>query len=133
LLIVDSDTFRVFGASGLLGELVACFGLEPTALRRLPAIQYQIKRGAFVRGLSAECLASLEEAVAATPPLTAEPSAGIEALIGLPGVDVGESLLYATLSTSEDIVLVSGDKRALRTVATEPSLEKFEARSGAES
>ncbi len=128
-VLIDSDAFLLLAGAGLLDRAVAALGLAPEAARRLPALEAQITRG---RKLRARWPAGpLEKALLACrriPPVREQPAVEIhQSLLEVDAIDDGEALLYALLSGRPAFALVSGDKRAMKAVATDARLSEIRA------
>lgn len=114
-LLIDTDAFCKLGIAGLLEDVVRLLGTTLAESARLPALPHMLKRGKLRRTFGEEpCNALL--AVAETIPTIPEASADwLGELVNLDGVDPGEALLLA-VAAERGLLLVSGDKRALRSV-----------------
>jgi len=118
-LLVDSDAFCKLGVCGLLTDAVAVLEIEADQWARLPALPHMLRRGSLVRRYGDENCALL--AAIAAPALVA-PSPSVEwldRLVSTPDIDVGEAQLLA-LTAERGLLLMTGDKRALRAVASVP-------------
>lgn len=115
-LLFDTDLFCKLGVSGLIAPILAMLEVEPTDCRRLPALPHMLRRGSLVRKYGAErcsSLLSVAESIEAIPSASAK---WLEPLRPLSSVDPGEAQLLAVAAESS-LLLVSGDKRALRETA----------------
>ena len=116
LLLVDSDLFCKLGVVGLLEPLLALFEVDLAECGRLPALPHMLRRGQFPKkyGPSAcEALVATAEAMAVAPAASSE---WLERVTGIPRIDVGEALLYAT-AAQHSLTIMTGDKRAMAAIA----------------
>lgn len=121
-LLVDSDAFCKLGATDLFESGVALLEGDPARVERLTALPHMLRRS---RALRAKLGQPLADALAARADLL--PSAPVadprlvDELVGVDEIDPGEVQLLA-LAADETLLLVSGDKRALRAVCQLDSL-----------
>jgi hypothetical protein len=115
-LLVDTDIFCKLGISGLLDEALAVLGSSAPECSRLPALPRMLQRGGIVRRYGASACSALIPQATVMAVIGAPSDEWLEPLVGVPSIDVGEAQLLA-LAAQHSLVLLSGDKRALRAVA----------------
>ncbi len=124
LLLVDTDLFVLLAGAGLLDELAVCLGIPPENIRRLPALQSQIKSKRFIDKIPADELARLLTAIAHVTPWTDSPAdTALLERLNVENIDAGEAQLFATLCEHPVYLLGSGDKRALIALGSTPDLK----------
>lgn len=114
-ILIDTDIFCKLGVAGLLDEALALLGGSRAECGRLAALPYMLQRGRLVKLYGPDqcaTLASLAEGMETAP---AADSDWMEPLVRLPTIDAGEAQLLA-LVAQNGLILLSGDKRALRAV-----------------
>ncbi len=120
-LLIDTDIFCKLGVAGLLDEALAVLGTSREGCARLAALSYMLRRGRLVRLYGQERCAALAS-VAEAMPVAAIPGAGaMDLFVQIPAIDAGEAQLLA-LVAEHGLVLLSGDKRALREVRAAEAL-----------
>lgn len=120
-LLVDSDIFCKLGVSGLLQPALAALGLSWNECGRLAALPHMLRRGKLPKLYGA---AACELLIPSAESMPVAPLAGTEwldQLVGVDQIDAGEAQLFAA-SCEHTLVIVTGDKRALRAVAKLPGL-----------
>lgn len=121
-LVVDVDALVKLAHWGLLGELEGATGIPPERQATVESIQFRAVRRdpkLFRDASAADCLAvALSQFGAAWRP----DAEVVTRLQGTVGLDAGEITLIAMLCSDLQAMLVTGDKRALRALAT-PGLE----------
>jgi hypothetical protein len=120
-LLIDSDAFSKLGAAGLLQEAAKVLGVPWSECHRLAALPYMLKKGRFAKKLGPSLCAELLPLAEQLLVVPAGPAELVETLTAIPGIDPGEALLFAAAANSKDLLL-SGDKRALRSVKEVPGL-----------
>lgn len=118
-LLVDTDIFCKLGVSGLLQPTLAALGVDLTECGRLPALPHMLRRGKLPKlygDASCTALVPLAESIALAPGAGAE---WLDQIVGVDRIDPGEAQLFAAASENT-LIIVSGDKRALRAVARLP-------------
>lgn len=129
LLLIDSDVFLTLAGSGLLDRTIELLGFTPEQCRRLDALPYMIQKNRRIyEAYSAACRNDASAACDRIPAITDEPPLEeMESLSAVDEIDSGEAFLYAHLSSDETWLLVSGDKRAMRAIATDPNVATIRA------
>ena len=116
LLLLDTDLFCKLGIVGLFDAALDALGVAESDCRRLAALPHMLRRGSLPRRygqVQCEALASRAQAIGIIP---AAASAWLDMLTDAPDVDPGEAQLLA-VAAETGAWLLTGDKRALRTVA----------------
>lgn len=114
-LLIDTDAFCKLGVTNLLDDSLAALGVALRESARLPALPYMLRRGHLVRLYGVEACARLISVAESIPAISPLDSPAFFELALLPNIDVGEAQIYAAALESASRV-VSGDKRALRTL-----------------
>ena len=125
LLLVDSDMFVILSAAGALHRTAHLLGFGPDDVRRLPALQNQLRRGrTFLRKYTQEIRDAALDCCGRVATLTERPSgdAILDQLSSVSDIDVGEAVMYAVMLDHPSYLLASGDKRAMRALAANPCL-----------
>lgn len=126
LLYFDNDVTLKLAACDLLDEAVSALGSQLTEVRLLATFKHkfgiasarnrartqaQIGRNVFER------IVAFQSAVGEAGPVTSAEL--LEMLEDIPAIDTGESLLFAAAIEHPDSLVVTGDKRSLRSLASE--------------
>jgi hypothetical protein len=125
ICFADNDILHKLAAFALWEEARAVLTVGPKQVLLLPTAPFVLglKDPATAVNRHGTALASrLQKTVAASG--TVEESPAVEdqvALAGVLGIDQGEAILIALASRSPPSVLLTGDKRSLRALATEPT------------
>ena len=125
MLLIDTDLFLLLASANLLVDLAECLGIPPENIRRLPALEYQIKSKSkrLIQNIPAVELTRLQSAIAATVAWTEIPEdALLLERLKVDNIDDGEAELFATLYEHPVYLLGSGDKRALIALGSTPEL-----------
>lgn len=125
MLYVDSDAFILLAGAGLLSEGLALLGYDLHRVRRLAPLPYMIQRTRKLRErYGPEAMQRTLLACETVSPLQERPADDqlLQLLADVPNVDPGEAQLFATVASDEAYFLLSGDKRAVIAVGSEPSL-----------
>ena len=120
-LLVDSDAFCKLGIVGLLEAALAVFGVGVDGAGCLPALPHMLRRGKLRRLFGdSNCDGLIATAESMTVPL-APSIAWLDKLAGVDKIDIGEAQLFAAAAETS-IIVITGDKRALRAVAGVPDV-----------
>jgi len=114
-LLLDTDVFCKLQLAGLLNEAVAALGVDLAECGRLPALPHMLRRGRLRKihgGDACDALAAVAESLPVLPQPSDE---WLDRLVPVEDVDVGEAQILAA-AAEFSLVVVSGDKRALRAV-----------------
>ena len=122
MVLLDSDLARKVCQYGLINDLKLLCACSDADFTVLPQLKFQLKIGkpGAVRKLGSE------RAVAAAGALLAQAqeielgsdAANLLLSLELPGIDTGEQVLFAALVLNELATLLTGDKRALVSLAS---------------
>lgn len=127
-LLIDNDIFIILAGANLLTPAVSLLGFELTSIRHLKALPYMIRGRKRRNEFSATVIERVVQACKDTPVLTENPSISFEQeLTDVVNIDAGEAVLYALLAEHPFYLLTSNDKRAMRTLVTEKSLQHIQA------
>jgi hypothetical protein len=116
-LLVDTDIFCKLGVAGLLHEAVKVLGVPISECGRLAALPHMLKRGRLAKLYGPDRCGALLPLVEAMPVADAPGTDWIEPFRNVPAIDAGEAQLLA-LVAQHGLILLSGDKRALRALAS---------------
>lgn len=120
-LLVDVDALCKLAHWDLLSELPALLGVPLANTSTLTSARFRAQKsltkpdGKVFRNIAAAQVA-LHAIGQMAQPLSLEPAASV-GFADIPGIDPGEAVLLATLVSSSDVRLLTGDKRALRALA----------------
>lgn len=118
LLLIDSDVFVLFAASGLLDRAIECLGFDRDDARRLDALPSMLRKGKKFEDLTAaERDAALTWCDRVAPFRESPNPDTMQKLAGIANIDNGEATLFATCHDNPVAVLLTGDKRALHALA----------------
>lgn len=112
-LLVDTDAFCKLGVAGLIEDAAGVFGARLPDCGRLPALPHMLRRGALVKRYGRNACDALILHAEAMPVLPKPGAAALDPLAANDAVDPGEAQLFAA-SAEFDLLVVSGDKRAMR-------------------
>lgn len=114
-LLVDTDAFCKLAVGGLLVDALCLLGTELRECGRLPALPFMLRRGKLQKQFGVEACESLLP-IAEGMPLISQPSdVWLDQLTQVQGIDPGEAQMFA-FAAERGLVVVSGDKRALRSL-----------------
>ncbi len=119
-VLFDTDAFCKLGGADLLEATAELFGCRLVDCARLPALPYMLKRGRLRRRFGDTACDALLPVATAMPEAPAASAVSLDLLRGVPDVDPGEAQLLALVAERGDY-LVTGDKRALRSVTFLPA------------
>lgn len=111
--LLDTDAFCKLAVAGVLHEAIRLLGVDLQECGRLPALPYMLRRGRL-RKVFGENACDALIPVAESVPLAVQPGdLWLDKLTPIPAIDPGEAQIFAAAAEAE-LILVSGDKRALR-------------------
>ena len=118
MLLIDTDMLVLLAASGLLDRVVDQLGFKFEDMRCLAAATHQIRRSRSLRNqYGSEVLAALMPKVETIA--VVEPATDLELLNRLNALmDPGEALLVAIAVSRSESLFVTGDKQAIRKLAS---------------
>lgn len=116
-LLIDTDAFCKLGLAGLLTDAVGILGAELDDCRRLAALPHMLRRGSVPRRFGEDICRGLLIAAEAIPPIQPFNSPWLDRFVPATGIDPGEADLLS-VAADEKVLVLSGDKRALRAVRT---------------
>ena len=118
-LLVDTDAYCKLGVAGLLNDAISALGVQVEECGRLAALPYMLRRGRLRRMLGDYASDALVDP-AAQMPLAIQPGdAWVDPLTAVDAINPGEAQLLAA-SAEYGLLLLTGDKRALRAVKDIP-------------
>lgn len=112
-LLVDTDAFCKLGVASLLKDAVGLLGAELRECGRLAALPYMLRRGKLQKQFGAEACERLVPIAEEMPLIPQASDVWLEQLTQVQGIDPGEAQMLASAAET-GLVVVSGDKRALR-------------------
>jgi hypothetical protein len=126
ICLSDNDVIYKLAACDLLEDAWGAIGLSPADVHVLPTAAYRFgiakKSKKAEARFGAQVLARIEEFLAKVRTIDLEPPAEeLSVLAGVDGIDSGEALLFAIGARDQSSRVLTGDKRSLRTLATEDS------------
>jgi hypothetical protein len=128
ILFLDNDIIAKAGYFDLIPECLELFHVGMESVRVLSSAQYRLhiaknpQRGIQLYGQDGFDRLKLFFETAAV--VESEPNQDIEALLSdVVGIDKGEAALVAAIYDTADTILLTGDKRFLRTLAATPRLK----------
>ena len=120
-LLVDTDVYCKLSVCDLFLEAVHFLGADIAECGRLAALPHMLRRGRLRRSYgSAECdrILTLTDSM---PIIDSSGSRWLERLTSLQSIDPGEAQIFA-LGAEMDLLVMTGDKRALRSLVDLPEL-----------
>ena len=124
-LLIDSDIFILLSGAGVLKRAVELLGFDIENVRRLDALPHQLERGRkFRERYSYKVRAKAIEGCKQIASLIERPAQDdvLQRLASVSRIDEGEALMFALMTERDVYILASGDKQAMRTLATTPEL-----------
>jgi hypothetical protein len=122
MLLIDSDAFVLLAGAGLLDAVIELAGFDLKDARRLAPLPHML-RGRHFAEYPEQCRVAAETMCKRVLALLESPSAGSSAWVtDERDINAGEALLIATMLDDPAACLLTGDKRALRSIAANPRL-----------
>lgn len=122
-LAVDTDAFCKLAGFDLLEPALAALGLGLADCGRLPRLVRQLERAAWLDTVPDLARARLRAIAAALPVATPRDGGWIDRIASSGcALDAGEAALLAVVADGDAVLLMTGDKRALRALASFPEL-----------
>jgi hypothetical protein len=119
---VDNDLAIKLAATNLTGEARLLLGLERANTRRLPSLRRIAARKIRRERLPAEILLRVAQFCEDFEPVLEAGDEDIVQRISSPKIDPGEALLLANAVVDRSAVVLTGDKRCIKALATDPEL-----------
>ena len=116
-LLIDNDVLLKAAHWGLLEYIPRIAGITWEEVAVLPQFPPRVKRADPKLFLDATIAVSLQTSLNCCSPLPDPDPVAISLLQGLQNLDAGEVLLIAVLAAHKDLLLMTGDKRALIALA----------------
>jgi hypothetical protein len=111
--LLDTDAFCKLAVAGVLDDAVRLLGTDLQECGRLAALPYMLRRGRLRKVFGDEACDALIPVVEAIPVMDQPSDLWLEKLALIPAIDPGEAQIFAAAAET-GLILVSGDKRALR-------------------
>ena len=123
---IDNDALLKLAQYGLLEEALRSLNCAQRDVRVLPTASYSLmpQKDRLRRCKDEASAARLETFLASVGQLDAGlvDATLLDELIALPGVDVGEAQLFAAAAAQSEVLIVTGDKRALAALCSAPTV-----------
>lgn len=125
-LLVDNDAFRKLGAGNVFLPLLDLLGVTLADCRRLESLISQMTRGAHARDLGPERAARLRELAVRMTKIPQAPADWTQRIIGVEEARIndGEARLLALAVVTPDVLVLTGDKKAVSAIRDVPGLAK---------
>jgi len=128
-LLLDSDIFIILGGCGLLGTTLTDLGFQETCAYRLQALPYMLKKGKLKNTYPKTLLNRVDRWTRRIAAITDAPVSDVDRRmidatdgIGENSIQPGEAMLLALVMENPSYYLATGDKRALKALASTPAL-----------
>lgn len=112
-LLVDTDAFCKLGLAGLLRDAALTLGADLSECGRLPALPHMLRKGRLRKRLGSQACDGLIPLADGMPIVPTPSIAWLDKFTSIEAIDPGEAQLFAA-AAEVDLMIVSGDKRALR-------------------
>lgn len=117
--LLDTDAFCKLAVAGVLENAVRLLGADLKECGRLAALPYMLRRGRLRKVFGGDVCDALIP-VAESVPVAVQPGdLWLDKLTPIPAIDPGEAQIFAAAAEA-GLILVSGDKRALRALKEVP-------------
>jgi hypothetical protein len=118
-LLIDNDILMLMAGANLLERTVSVLGFDLVDSARLETLPYILQRSRKLRHLPVDVKEKIAQGCKRVPTLHDAPNSDLlQQLTDVADIDAGEAVLYALLAQHPLCLLTSGDKRAMRAVAT---------------
>jgi len=127
-LLIDSDFFVLLSAAGFLEQGCDLLGYRLDATRRNPALDRQLSNGRkWIQKYSQKVRTRVLVDCLKVTPLTDRPRdpAVEQKLAEAQDIDIGEAVMFGLMVKNPEYMMASGDKRAIRSLATDPKLKSI--------
>ena len=114
-VLFDTDAFCKLSISNLLTDAVNILGVDLKECGRLPALLYMLRRGRLRKSLGEESSDNLIPVAESIPIVDQASDKWLDLLTSVHDIDPGEAQLMA-LAAESGLLIVTGDKRALRSI-----------------
>ncbi len=130
IALVDNDAISKLAACDLVEPAIAALKFENDRVFMAPSAPYSLnvlknqekgrrRYGVEVHARICQFVQQIRTATEVPDPQD------MQILLGVEGIDPGEALLFALSARNLDSVIVTGDKRAIRALATAPGLDEI--------
>ena len=120
-LLLDNDIFCKLGCCDLLQDAVEILGLEFSRCCRLSSLPHMLCRGRIRKRYGDEHCEQLISLTEKIPALGNINRVWLEKMSNIHEIDPGEAQIFAA-AVDEDVLIMSGDKRALRAIKEIPDI-----------
>lgn len=118
-LLIDTDAFCVLASGRLLDDAVSLFGADLSRCARLPALPHMLRKGRLRKKYGDQISGHLIPIADSIPVIDQAEALWIDRLTQVQNIDPGEAQLFA-LAAEKQLVVITGDKRALRALRDVP-------------
>lgn len=115
-LVFDTDAFCKLAVAELLEDAARLLTASLPECCRLPALPHMLRKGQLAKRLGPEACAAILPVAEAMPPLPACANPWLDKLALIEAIDPGEAQIFALAAAEGSLFVVSGDKRALRSL-----------------
>ena len=120
-LLVDTDVYCKLSVPGLFLEAIHLLGIDITECGRLAALPYMLRKGPLRTVYGPDECDRLLTITHGMLIVDGSDSKWLEQLISLQSINPGEAQIFA-MGAEAGLLIMTGDKRALRALATIPDL-----------
>jgi hypothetical protein len=115
-LVFDTDAFCKLAMAELLEDAARLLTASLSECCRLPALPHMLRKGRLAKRLGPDACAAMMPIAEAMPPLPACANPWLDKLTLVEAIDPGEAQIFALAAAETSLFVVSGDKRALRSL-----------------
>lgn len=115
-LVFDTDAFCKLAVAELLEDAAQLLTASLPECRRLPALPHMLRKGRLAKKLGPDACAAMIPIAEAMPPLPVCTNPWLDKLALVEAIDPGEAQIFALAAAEASLFVVSGDKRALRSL-----------------
>lgn len=119
-LLIDTDIFCKLAIGECLDDTMGLFGVDVFGCGRLSALPHMLRRGKLRKNLGDQICDELIPIAESFPALVQPSAVWLDRLTTVQTIDPGEAQIFA-LAAEKGIVVVTGDKRALRSLKDIPA------------
>ncbi len=128
IYLSDNDIIEKLAVCNLLDDALLSFNAAPTDVFVLSTLKFRIggkARAKAEKRLGTDAVRRILEFLDSVKVIDAFSEADVRLLDDVVGIDPGETLLLAATAIHPDYLVLTGDKRCLRTVASSPECERI--------
>jgi hypothetical protein len=114
-VLLDNDTLSLLAAAGLLADTLDIYGFKISQAYRLESLPHMLRRGQIGKQWPPSARSRAASEAAGVQVWDHEPDAVLfDRFTGVIGIDAGEALFYASLVERPNMLMMSGDKTAMK-------------------